>query len=65
MYTLHQFSFSCYTANLAAFLTINKFENEITSVEDLLKSNKKMISAAAHKTALKVILKYKLSDYLN
>ena len=27
---------SCYTANLAAFLTVNKIENSINSVEDLI-----------------------------
>ena len=31
---------SCYTANLAAFLTIDKMDSTINSVEDLLRQNK-------------------------
>ena len=30
---------SCYTANLAAFLTIDKMDSSINSVEDLLRQN--------------------------
>ena len=30
---------SCYTANLAAFLTVNKIENKVNSVDDLLNQN--------------------------
>ena len=31
---------SCYTANLAAFLTISRIDNTINSAEDLVNQNK-------------------------
>ena len=58
---------SCYTANLAAFLTINKMDSTINSVEDLLRQNKVKVGVR-HKNNIWLRLlkvgKYFLSLYV-
>lgn len=52
-----------YTANLAAFLTINKYENPITNIEDLANQNKVKFGTARGQLA--TMLKYEqLAIYL-
>ena len=41
---------SCYTANLAAFLTINKMDNNINSAEELILSDVKLMAVEGAST---------------
>ena len=48
---------SCYTANLAAFLTIDKMDSTINSVEDLLRQNKVKVGVLNKNTIKLQLLK--------
>ena len=48
---------SCYTANLAAFLTIDKMDSSINSVEDLLRQNQVKVGVHDESTAVLNLLK--------
>ena len=46
---------SCYTANLAAFLTVNKIENTVNSVDDLLSQNEIYYGTVLGSTSFDII----------
>ena len=48
---------SCYTANLAAFLTIDKIDSTITSAEDLLRQNKVKVGVGKENNTVLRLLK--------
>ena len=48
---------SCYTANLAAFLTIDKMDSTINSVEDVLKQNQVKVGVYEESATVLTLLK--------